>query len=112
MTDKKLDTKLWEKVAVLKLKSHKVCTVGTSQTDKTPLTAREKIQLMAKHANEGVIRAHSDLMRANAYSRGLFKITTSDRTVEEQAEDATALRKIKNKSYDQLSTFLDYVDTI
>jgi hypothetical protein len=32
--------------------------------------------------------------------------------VEEQAEDATALRKIKNKSYDQLSTFLDYVDTI
>lgn len=103
------------------LKSYKICSVGTSQVEierratpkkNFPLTAVEKLQLYAKHANDNITNAHNELMRANAYSRGLFKITTSDRSTDEKVEDAKALRKMRKNSYDQLGSFLDYVDSL
>lgn len=79
---------------------------------KSSLTAEEKLQRMAKHANDDVINAHNQLMRAQAYSRALYKITSSDLSTDQKVEKTVELRKERKKSYECLGNFLTYANNI
>ena len=79
---------------------------------KTSLTAEEKLQRMAKHANDDILNAHNQLMRAQAYSRALYKITSSDLSIDEQIEKTVELRNERKKSYENLGDFLTYTNNI
>ncbi len=76
------------------------------------LTPIENLQMQCKNANDDIINAHNQLMRAQEYSKGLYKIINSTRSTNEKIESTKELRKQKKKSYECLGDFLQYVNTL